>query len=269
MANPLHESRDMALSQRISTYLDIFAHFARRKSGGLSSLFTVCILLFPAFGLSAPTCTEIFAEARKVLSTGVETAEIAGTRLEYIRVEKAKVYRVERDLPSLKDAFLIHFDPSGHVMLWYQNTRIDSIGYPLIALKGFMRTSRSVAPGIVFAIRDLPEGFGEKFQEFVNSYRSRFSLTCVANACGSMSRLDLNEEAPRKYFSSSGFYRHLVKLAANSPEKIEVWALGYDFKDVEAKIKANQKRFFLENGLVPIIIGYNAAMILNALLTLL
>lgn len=269
MANHLHEIRDMTLSQRIFTYLDIFAHFARRKSVWLSSLFTVCILFSPSLGLTAPACTELFAKARNTLSTKVETAEIAGTHLEYIRVEEAKVYRIERDLPSLRDAFLIHFDLNGHVSLWYRNTRIDSVGHPLIYVKGKMKTFyRSIDTGVVFAIRNLPEGFEERFQEFVKSYRSRLSLTCVSNACGSLTRLDLNEAVPKKYYTASGLYRHLLKLAANSPEKIEVWALGYDLKEVEAQVRSNQKRFIFVNGLFPIIIGYNTGIILNALFSL-
>lgn len=248
----------MTLNRNVLKIFDDFAHFGRRIPDYLSTLFTLCFLFITpvlAQALPAATCKEIFAGASKKLATDVQIAQIDNTDIVYMRVQRAEIYRVSRDLPRLNDAFLIHMSPDGHVMLWYQNRRIDSGGSPLIEVMGFMRKTHILHPGVVFAIHKLPEGFGERFQEFIENYRGRSSVTCVSNACGSLARLGLNEVAPRKYLTATRFFHHLIKLAANSRGDVEVWSLGQDLRIFEAEVRVRQHYVTLTNGIALLTIG--------------
>jgi hypothetical protein len=221
----------------------------------LVAIFLTALIIAPTTVGAQSNCAEVFRDKRSELPFETRTVNLEDFNLQYSQVAGKNLYDVTLELPSLKEAFLIHIDPNGHVMLWYRNLRIDSEGDPLISVHGKKRDAHFLTSGVVFAIHHLPEGFDEKLKQFLSGYEGRASLTCSTIACSSLSQLGLLPSNSKKYVSPLGFFRHLTQLSAQPENDVEVWSLGQDMNNFTRKIKIGQIHLVLGKTLGNLLVG--------------
>lgn len=201
-------------------------------------------------------CEDLFAPSSALdpLESVSDRSEFMGTEFSYTKFPPKYYYEVAKNLPQLANSFFIHFSANGHVMVWYQGVRIDGMGMPLLGIYGDHREASAITGGIAFVIHDLPAGFDAKFRSHIDNFKSKHALTCVSSACGTLQRLGLREEVPRKIITATGFYNHLIKLSAQSEGKVEVVSFGQDLNAFPAELRKSEKHF-LKNGLTFAVIG--------------
>lgn len=191
---------------------------------------------------AAESCQDIFATIEKALTTEKRSAKMKGGRTDFTFVRGKAAYHIEKELPALKDSFLIHMNRLGHVMLWYRGMRIDSQGTPFAGIFNDMTTAPALWPGVLLEVRNLPPGFEAKFKGFADTFKSEMALTCVSSACGSLRQLGFKDEAPRKFLSATGFFHHLLEQARTSPDKYRLWVLGENLDGFPKHLKSTQAR---------------------------
>lgn len=229
---------------------------APKKTTWLTTFFIVVGINALAAGGTVATCESFYLGEGTSLAAEIRTVELEdGIQLNYHQTTEKNTYRVKRDLPNLTDALLIHMSPNGHTMIWYRNQLIDSNGTPMIAVTRDNRVSHGLTAGIVIAIRDLPKGFDELFQQFFVTSTAQTSLTCVSSACSALRQLGLDNLAPKKFISASGFFRHLIRLTANSQNRIELWSLGADLGNFGSGLRTSQQSFIVSNAFAVLILG--------------
>lgn len=199
----------------------------------------------------------------------LKTVQMFGYEVEILSFPRRHHYSIDETLPHLSEALLIFVRQRGHVLLSYKGIRLDSKGKPLITpIRTFSRRSSGLKPGLVFAIRNLPERFEEAYRAQAENRDSGWYATCGQAACHTLVELGVFENHLIPYARTTSLVRELWSLSDQKKSELdlEVIALGVSPLEHYNQILEFEAETLLNVAIVAGAGGFSLMSLLNFLL---
>ncbi len=167
----------------------------------------------------------------------------------------ASGYNVETELPSLKEALLVHIGSNGHIMIWYKGRIIDARGLAMVKVTNTIKKQASLPKGAIFAIHKLPEDFDIRFSDYERTFEPSKAKTCAKSACSTLRQLNvfgLDKSVRPNALGASTFFKYFLTLSDKQRQAIglEIVAIGTTPAEIYETIKTGELSIACEDILI-------------------